>query len=602
MLSAGYVAYYLRSGPRIIDATSYYLQARALAAGYFSFPIPEPSGSFRGRFLVTPPGDTLAQAVIFPPGYPALLALGFVFRAPLVIGPLCAAALVVSTYALAQRASGRTSVALLAALLSVMSSALRYHTADTMSHAWAALLFTLVLFCALSPTRRYAVAAGLAAGWLFATRPVTGLVAIAVLTPTLIKNRAWPFAFALIPGLFLYSLHQKLATGSLFGSAQIAYYALADGPPGCFRYGFGSGIGCWFEHGDFVRAHLRDGYGPLEALGSTLRRLALHTSDICNVAPLALVVPFAIRFGWSMRPMRLVAAGVVGVILGYAPFYFDGNYPGGGARLFADALPLEHVLLALALDRMRIARFVVPLSLIGFALHTSHGHRALADREGGRPMYEPEHVTRHGVRRGIVFVNTDHGYNLGHDPGRLSAHDGIVVARLGRDAHDFLLWQKLGKPPAYRYRFQPGESPREPGIEVYVPRSSARIEAEREWPPLAVLEGWAHPAHISVSCAPSRQGLRFRTSERGRARLELDLPGVPARVRTSWVAVGDGNLELAARSGVSSATRSTHVRRGECIGLELALAPSDAERRLELEAAGAPAILDYIELESPAMQ
>jgi len=35
---------------------------------------------------------------------------------------------------------------------------------------------------------------------------------------------------------------------------------------------------------------------------------------------------------------------VLGVMLAYVPFYFDGSYPGGGARLFADVLPLEHVL------------------------------------------------------------------------------------------------------------------------------------------------------------------------------------------------------------------------------------------------------------------
>ena len=32
-LSAGYVVFYLRGGPRIIDATSYYLEARAFAEG-----------------------------------------------------------------------------------------------------------------------------------------------------------------------------------------------------------------------------------------------------------------------------------------------------------------------------------------------------------------------------------------------------------------------------------------------------------------------------------------------------------------------------------------------------------------------------------------
>src|SRR6185503_10940627 len=44
-LSAGYVAVYLRGGPRIIDATSYYLQARALSEGLLSFPLPTPEPS-----------------------------------------------------------------------------------------------------------------------------------------------------------------------------------------------------------------------------------------------------------------------------------------------------------------------------------------------------------------------------------------------------------------------------------------------------------------------------------------------------------------------------------------------------------------------------
>src|SRR5262245_27348012 len=34
LLSAAYIQVYLRGGPRIIDATSYWLEARALAAGH----------------------------------------------------------------------------------------------------------------------------------------------------------------------------------------------------------------------------------------------------------------------------------------------------------------------------------------------------------------------------------------------------------------------------------------------------------------------------------------------------------------------------------------------------------------------------------------
>src|SRR5689334_11306379 len=45
-LSLGYLGYYLRGGPRIVDATYYFLEGRALAHGFFSFPVPEPLAAF----------------------------------------------------------------------------------------------------------------------------------------------------------------------------------------------------------------------------------------------------------------------------------------------------------------------------------------------------------------------------------------------------------------------------------------------------------------------------------------------------------------------------------------------------------------------------
>ena len=54
-LSCAYLHYYLRGGPRIIDATSYLLEARSLANGSFTFHVPDPTGSFRGRFLSVRP-------------------------------------------------------------------------------------------------------------------------------------------------------------------------------------------------------------------------------------------------------------------------------------------------------------------------------------------------------------------------------------------------------------------------------------------------------------------------------------------------------------------------------------------------------------------
>src|SRR5262249_37320578 len=131
-------------------------------------------------------------------------------------------------------------------------------------------------------------------------------------------------------------------------SAQRLYYAMSDGPPGCFRYGFGAGVGCVGEHGDFVRAKLAEGYGAIAAAGTTLRRLRMHAVDLANVEPLALLVPAGAIVAWKAARGRAFAIAILAQIAAYAPFYFDGNYPGGGGRFFCDVLPLEHALAAVA--------------------------------------------------------------------------------------------------------------------------------------------------------------------------------------------------------------------------------------------------------------
>ncbi|HYQ26829.1 MAG TPA: glycosyltransferase family 39 protein, partial [Polyangiaceae bacterium] len=497
LLSAGYVSFYLRGGPRIIDATSYYLQARAIAHGYFAFPVPVPLASFAGRFLL--PSAPHSLSVIFPPGYATVLALGFLLRVPMLVGPILGALIVLATYALARELSGRTDVARVAAGLSLLCAALRYHTADTMSHGLCALLLCVGALTALRARRWDALLSGLALGWLVATRPVSGVVGITLalfLLERTARRWAW-FGLGLVPGVALLLLYQRSATGSWFASTQLAYYALADGPPGCFRYGFGPGIGCLYEHGEYVRARLVHGYGIREALGVTLRRLAVHSIDIANAAPLALLCPVGAWFARADRRVMALFYACLGLMLAYSPFYFDGSYPGGGARLFADVLPIEHVLLAMAVVRLEWRTLALPLSLAGFAVHASFSHRALAEREGGRPMFEADVLRSAHVDHGLVFVDTDHGFNLGHDPARLDAHTRVVVARHRHGAHDWLLWNRLGRPPSFHYSYDAGASGASGALSPYLPSedgvTALRFEAESEWPPLAVDQGWVQP-------------------------------------------------------------------------------------------------------------
>jgi hypothetical protein len=551
LLSAGYILYFLRGGPRIIDATSYYLEARGLSTGHLAFAVPEPTAAFRGRFTLLGPSGL---SVIFPPGYPLLLALGFRLGAPLAIGPALAALLVVGTFVAARELGLGERTARTAALVSALCAALRYHTADTMSHGLAALLLLGSVTAALHPTRARCLLSGLLIGWLVATRPMTGVVAVIVSAMLLLRGtvgaerarRLTLGAAATLPGLLLLAAHQRAATGSFLHSTQLAYYALADGPPGCFRWGFGAGVGCRFEHGDFVQKHLAGGYGLLPALYVTGERLLWHAFDLADSALLAPLVPWILWRKRAVPGVRLAGLSAALVVAVYAPFYFPGSYPGGGARLLADALPFEHVLIASALVELELSALAPALLLLGFGLNGVHAHLALRDREGGRPMFEARFLSARGVSHGLVFTNTDHGFALGHDPAATDARTSVLVARAHGDAHDLALWRALGRPPAYdaSYSTLTGETQVSP-IPLMETRAQPawRWELEAEWPVLGASGGWVHPDF--AACLSRGAGLRVLPVDSAAVSIELGAPRPGLnRVSVGWLADPGARLSI----------------------------------------------------------
>jgi hypothetical protein len=539
-LSLGYVAYYLRGGPRIIDATSYFLEGRVLSHGHLSWSVPFPTASFRGRFLLFTEPNRLA--VIFPPGFPLLLAAGFRAGAPLVVGPLLAGAIVGATYVVARELARerpeaeRQAIALLAAALSVVCVALRYHTADTMAHGASALGITLALAAALigrrTATRAPWLLAGLAVGWVVCTRPVSSFaVGGVVLYLALRHRRIGAFLLGVLPGALFLVLASHAQTGRWFVSPQAAYYAASDGPPGCFRYGFGVGVGCLEEHKEFVLARLPHGYGLVPALLTTLRRLRVHLFDVANFEPLALLVlvPLGSSRGAERGRARTALAIVGGQILAYVPFYFDGDYPGGGARFFADVLPIEHALLALGVALVlpgvpffRRALGALALAVLGFAVHGAFEHDALMARDGGRPLYDLEEGRAAG--KGLLFFDTDQGFNLAYDPYADPAHD-ILAARQRGDDHERALVERLEHPTAHVYRNETKRA----SVAAWAAKPGSKdvwqFEAEADWPPVAQGGGWAEPAWASNSCATAGRVLTLHPEPGAKdAHVVLELP------------------------------------------------------------------------------
>lgn len=554
LLSLGYVWFYLGGAPRIIDATSYALSAKMFASGNLSFDANGPLASFHSRFLYANEARQLAP--LFPPGYPLALATTTALGLPMLLGPVLAGLLTLVTYHLARRLSGSEEVARLSTLASVFCAALRYHTADTMSHGFVALLFAgVVLFSWQQASVKRLMVAGLLLAWLFACRPLTGVVATLVVLVCLgMTPRRWlillPVA-ALGPVGFL--VHQWAITRRWGEFVQHAYYRTADGPPGCVRLGFGEDVGCRVEHHEFIQRYMPEGYGLVEALSTTGRRLFAHLADAGNVELLFPLVLVGLWRGLPKASSQPLAVALALQVAAYATFYFDGNYPGGGARLFADVLVFEHVLIAAALAYFGGSRWLIPSMLLGFAIHTSHGHAHLSARDGGRPMYEADLVPDDAQ---LVFLDTDHGFNLAHS----GTNATPSVARLRRDGFDWALWTSLGRPDAtYLYDFDlSGRRP--PSVLPYRPTETFRFFSVSNWPAWRVSEGWIEPVPASATCRTGSPWLALHPNTGAAAMtLEIEL----------WVTEpGEYQLELRADRELEldiAAARRTRPTEDPCL-------------------------------------
>ena len=571
-LSLAYIAQYLCGGPRADDASTYFLEGRALSHGELTWGITEPSQSFRARHLLYDP-DTHHVAGIFPPGFPILLGFGFMVGAPMVIGPLLAAAIVLATYFLARElmapevestGTGSSSlnktekvemVGRVAVGVSLFSAALRYHTADTLPYAASGLAMALALACALRGKRTKStwpfVWAGLAAGYAAATRPLAAVgIAVVVLALAAKSERRGvsltALVVAMLPGVLLFLLGNAAATGNAFELPAAVYYATSDGPIGCARYGFGAGIGCLHEHGEYVKANLPDGFGVGEALVTTLRRLRAHAEDILNFEPLALLViaPLFRRQKGNGAPLWAFAVIVLHVLI-HVPLYFDDVSPGAGAVLFADLLPIEHALVAFAIVELwpaaaaaRKALVVLALACAGFAVHAVHDHVALAKSGAGRPAFEPDALSPkpHELRKiesGTVYFDEDQGFELAFVPDVAPSH-GVRAARFRDDDHDRMAFDGNN---GHKYvlpapKSSAGEaSDAGPDVPFWTPPAPARVggeetwrfEAEADWPPLAQHGGWAEPTSVPHACASRGHVFLLHGGDSESASVDLEL-------------------------------------------------------------------------------
>jgi hypothetical protein len=547
-LSLGYIAFYLRGGPRDPLAPVYWLQGRALSHGELSWTVPEPTASFRAGHLLGALPDRVAG--ILPPGYPLLLAAGFLVGAPMLIGPLLGAALLVATWALAREmAEGAgasperaEAVARTAAGLSIASVAMRLFTADVLPFGATAIALAVALAAALRGRRlgdrRFFALAGLAVGGLVATQPTTAIAVGAVVLALGFGTRdrravLWMVAAAL-PGTLLLLAANRAAVGHAFSSPAAVYAAVFGGPAQDLTAS---------KHGRVV---------------AFLLQLRAHLADVDNLEALPLLALVPLLGKARSRPASLAGLVVVGQLL-VAVLVGLGAGRAGVERSLVSVVPVEHALMALALAQLfpealaRAAIGAVALSLAGFSVHVAGDHRRLAAADLGRPHYEPDVVRDASVAHGLLYFDDDQGFELAFDP-EVPASHGIQAVRLHGDDHDRLLYDLLGHPQIHRYSAGASTA----AVVAWTPPNAGsdtwRFEAESDWPTAAATSARVEISEGSPACASDGRGLTVtpRTAGgEGSATVSLPVPrGATPPERRTWTVLP----RALQRGGAGSAT------------------------------------------------
>ena len=125
----------LDSVPHIADSVAYLFQAKYFAAGKLYLAAPPDAAAFRMDHTII---DDQKWYGIFPPGWPAVLAIGVGGGTPWLVNPVLAGLNVVLLHKLVARLYSR-QLAHLAAVLLAVSPMFLFTSASFMSHSLSAL-------------------------------------------------------------------------------------------------------------------------------------------------------------------------------------------------------------------------------------------------------------------------------------------------------------------------------------------------------------------------------------------------------------------------------------------------------------------------------
>jgi hypothetical protein len=347
--------------PHVMDEIIYTYQAKTMAGLHLQAPTALPRAAF-GMWFVEDRGPM--SHGIFPPGWPALLAVATVLHVQTFLNPLLHA-VTVFMLGRAVTAMGGRRAGLFAAAFYVLSPQALLLAASRMSHTSVALASVLVIGAIVSLSRkdgarRALLLGGVGIGFAVLARPLCAVVlagplaiafAVGVAKKRVTPLSLLPLALPSAGAIALLLAYNQAVTGAAFLFPQTHYFDSHPPPldipvfryqPGCNSLGFGKGHGCEFSIPDATH---------------TLANAASNTGDnlgawfwlACGGPVGLLLASYAVARG-PRRPW-LVAAMVPSVIGLYGLYWYSGECY--GARFYHAALPALIACAALGAARLR---------------------------------------------------------------------------------------------------------------------------------------------------------------------------------------------------------------------------------------------------------
>jgi hypothetical protein len=334
--------------PHVMDEAAYVLQAKMFASGHLSVPEVRPYAAFNQWFVQ----DHGSRHGIFPPGWPLLLALGYLIHIPEWINPLLHGAAVLLLGLLGRSFFGRRAGLLAAVLLATSPQAVLL-AGSLMSHTMMALLAVIITSGLLARLLgrgrlRLDLVSGAALGVAAATRPLCALVLLAM---ALIGFYfAWRhrrvharsffcWGLAALPFVVLLGFYNHTLTGHAIRFPQSVYFdehlSPVEGP--IFRYGPGcNGLGFGFDRGCELWS-ARPGHDTKRAIANTRMNLQawFNLTGAWGIIPLAAIV--ALWCGRHRGRQLLLLAPWLGTVFAYSLYWNPGTCY--GARFYHVGLP-----------------------------------------------------------------------------------------------------------------------------------------------------------------------------------------------------------------------------------------------------------------------